>query len=127
MEFHELESQIEEFQIGIAALEKFRAHIQEGKEGGIFDAEDLKWVDDELSSKRAQYQEMAEELRNKRYLYDNSITKLEQVLESRKQIIETADNETDALKNNPTLLSLFARKNAQLIQMLENAKEDFNK
>lgn len=125
--FQELENSVKECALNIAALEKFRSHIHEGKECGIFDAEDLKWVDDELTEKRAHYQDMNNELRNKRYLYDNSITKLEQVLNDRKIIIEAAENETNVLQNNPTLLQLFARKNAQLIQMLEHAKDDFNK
>ena len=122
--FIDLQKKIQEYNDTIEAVEKFFLCIEEGKKEGIFDDQDIGWIEDDLKCLRDQRLQKETEYKKRKELYDNSVVKLEDVLERRKILIEEADQQTGVFNMRPELLKKFAQKRATLMKIVDQGKQD---
>lgn len=122
--FSKLKQEISECQTLIQSVQSFRQYIEHGLKDGIFDQEDLDWVEADLKELSATKEKKEQELVSKENIYKNSVLKLEEILERRTDAIEQAEQSTRALSMRPDLLKHFAKKRAHLMMMVDKGKQE---
>ena len=122
--FDTLKLEITEYIHLIEAVQKFSAYIARGHQEGIFDDQDLSWVEDDLKKLMTEKNKKEIEYQKRKEIYENSVVKLEKVLEKRKKIIEEANQQTHVFDFRPDLLKNFAQKRAALTKIIEQGKKD---
>lgn len=90
----------------------------------IFDEEDMQTIESRIQKFTAQYEAIQKELDYKRQLYNETVLKLENILDVRQKVLEEADVKLKILETDEELLNYFARKQAELKTVLENTKRD---
>lgn len=122
--FQSLRQEIAECTERVQAVQAFRQYIEAGVRDGVFDQEDLAWINQDLAQLTAEKEQREQELQRKETLYRNSVQKLEVILEQRRGVIEEAERHTQALRLRPHLLQQFAKKRAHLMLMVDQGKKD---
>jgi hypothetical protein len=122
--FANLKKEIVEYNTLVQSVQSFKEHIEHGMKEGIFDKEDMEWIDSDLKQLQLNKQQKEQELLAKENIYKNSVLKLEEILDRRKTAIEVAEQSTRALSLRPELLKNFAKKRAHLMMMVDKGKKD---
>lgn len=122
--FSNLKKEIHEYNTLVQSVQAFREHVEHGMRDGIFDKEDMEWIESDLKQLQFNKQQKEQELLAKEDIYKNSVLKLEEILDRRKNAIEVAEQSTHALSLRPDLLKNFAKKRAQLMMMVDKGKKD---
>jgi flavin-dependent dehydrogenase len=122
--FVNLKQEIIEYHTLVQSVQAFKQYIENGVKEGIFDREDMDWIESDLKELLIAKEKKEHELRQKEDLYKNSVLKLEDILARRKDAIEDAEKNTHALSLRPELLKHFAKKRAQLMLMVDKGKQD---
>lgn len=122
--FANLKREIDEYNTLVQSVQAFRQYVDHGLKDGIFDQEDMEWIDTDLKNLLLNKEKKEQELLSKENLYKNSVLKLEDILARRKDAIEVAEQNTHALSLRPELLKHFAKKRAQLMMMVDKGKQD---
>jgi len=122
--FTSLRQEIVEYQTLVQSVNSFKQYIEHGLNDGIFDQEDLEWINSDLSDIIQRKEQKEQELSQKEDLYKNSVLKLEAILDKRKEAIEQAEHNTHALSLRPRLLQNFAKKRAHLMMLVDKGKKD---
>jgi hypothetical protein len=122
--FANLKKEIQEYNTLVQSVQSFREHIEHGMKEGIFDKEDMDWIESDLKQLQLNKQQKEQELLAKEDIYKNSVLKLEEILDRRKNAIEVAEQSTHALSLRPDLLKNFAKKRAHLMMMVDKGKKD---
>lgn len=125
--FAKLNQDIQQLDNTIHSVEQFLQHVAAGIPDGVFDDQDRIWVEDDLKRLRAERQAKDADRQNRQEIYEQSVLKLERILNQRKQIIEDADRQTDVFRMRPELLKKFAQKRATLMKLVEQGKKDLQK
>ena len=120
--FAKLQAEIDEYDRELKAVKKFHATVKKNQESGLFDDQDIKWIDADIEDMEEKRRVRVEEYNRRKDLYENSIVKMEKILEQRKNIIEEVDSESNVFQNRPELLKKFAEKRATLIKTVKQAK-----
>jgi chromosome segregation ATPase len=118
-----LNAQIAKLDHILHALLQCRRQLEQATSEGCFDAQDLEWVDDQI----AVYEQQKKAIHDKIETYERSVVKMEEILTKRRDILEQVDRETNLFTDCPELLKKFAQKSANLINMINKAKEDLQK
>jgi len=105
------------------SLKQFRTIIKTHQSEGLFDDEDLKWVDDDINSLSEEIANLQIDYQNRKEIYDNSIVRLEHILNHRKKVIEEAEESLNIFHHRPHLLKKFSQKHVVLIKTIEQAKD----
>lgn len=119
-----LKEHINKLNTKIKSLAHFKELLLNSKNQGVFDSEDIGWVDKDISHLIKERDQFQDEYNRREDLYENNIIKLESILTKRKKIIETAQNKYNIFKECPELLQLFAKKRAQLIKTIDQTKKE---
>ena len=122
--FQALRQEIAQCHERVHAVQAFRQHIEAGVRDGIFDQEDLEWLNRDLTQLLEEKEQRERELAHKEHMYKNSVQKLEVILEKRRDVIEQAERDTQALTLRPHLLQQFAKKRAHLMMLVDQGKKD---
>ena len=122
--FANLKKEIIEYNTLVQSVQSFKEHIEHGMKEGIFDKEDMEWIESDLKQLQLNKQQKEQELLAKENIYKNSVLKLEEILDRRKNAIEAAEQSTHALSLRPELLKNFAKKRAHLMMMVDKGKKD---
>jgi hypothetical protein len=122
--FRNLQHEIYEYNKVIESVQSFKAHIEQGLRDGVFDNQDIQWVEEDLKTLMEDKEKKEVEYNKRKEIYENSVLKLENILEKRKQIIEDADKNTHIFSNRKDLLKKFAHKSATLLKLIEQGKKD---
>lgn len=122
--FRALQDEIKEHQKIIKALELFRQKVTQGLKDGIFDDQDMQWIDDDLQHLLQEKEHKEKVFQQKREIYENSVLKLESILEKRRNVIEEVDSHTNIFSARPELLKKFAQKRATLMKIVDQGKKD---
>ena len=122
--FAHLKQEIQEYHALAQSVQSFKHYIENGMKEGIFDQEDMEWIDNDLKELLESKEKKEQELMSKETLYRNSVLKLEDILARRKNAIEEAESNTGALSLRPELLKHFAKKRAHLMTMIDVGKRD---
>ena len=122
--FTDLKKEIDEYKTLVQSVQSFKEHIEHGMKEGIFDKEDMEWIESDLKQLQLTKQQKEQELMAKEDIYKNSVLKLEEILDRRTNAIEAAEQTTHALSLRPELLKNFAKKRAQLMMMVDKGKKD---
>jgi DNA repair exonuclease SbcCD ATPase subunit len=122
--FKSLRQEIGEYQTLAQSINSFKQYIEHGLNDGIFDQEDLEWINSDLSDIIQRKEQKEQELIQKEDLYRNSVLKLEEILDKRTEAIEQAEQTTHALSLRPNLLQNFAKKRAHLMMLVDKGKKD---
>lgn len=125
--FVTLKREIHEITQLLQSVQSFRSYIERGIKDGTFDAEDLTWVEEDIRQLETSKKQKEQELIEKEQIYTNSVLKLEEILDRRKNIIESAEEQTHALSLRPNLLQNFAKKRAQLMKLIDQGRRDLQK
>lgn len=104
------------------SLKQFRTIIKTHQTEGLFDDEDLKWVEDDIEVLSAEISDLQADYQSRKEIYDNSIVRLERILNHRKKIIEDAEESLNIFNHRPHLLKKFSQKHVTLIKTIEQAK-----
>jgi len=124
--FHTLQVEIANYAHMIQSVQNLKRKIEDGMSEGVFDAEDLNWVDHDVQLLCNQKTQKEHEYQQKMQIYQTSVLKLEQIIDKRKQILESADQQWKVFDNRPNLLQNFAQKNASLVKLIEQGKKELN-
>lgn len=122
--FSRLESEINHYNSLLESVAHFKEQVESGLRQGIFDNQDLEWIETDVQRLIKERDERVKEYERRKNLYDNSIVKMEDILNRRKEIIEETDKKYGVFKQRPELLKLFAQKRASLIRTVEQAKNE---
>jgi conjugal transfer/entry exclusion protein len=122
--FGQLQKEIDYYHNMLQNVTKFRNMIQQKSSDGLFDEQDISWVDADIKELEKELQQRTAQFDKRKHLYENSILRLENILQQRKGVIETADNECQVLSDRSGLLEKFAQKRATLIKTVEQAKHE---
>ena len=107
--FVELKKEITYYETLLEKVTKFKVMIQNNASNGLFDDQDIGWIDDDIKTLTAELNKRVEEFESRKNFYENSIVRFEDILDQRKNIIESADAECQVLSNRPELLEKFAQ------------------
>lgn len=122
--FRDQRAKLQEYDETLGSLQIFKQHIDLGHQQGIFDEEEINWIDAE-NKRICELKIICEtDLLQKEDLYTNSILKLEQLLEKRRIAIEEAEKEASVFTKCPHLLQQFAEKRAKLMKLVEKGKAE---
>lgn len=120
--FSKLQEEIEEYDRKLESTKRFLSIIKKNQEAGLFDDQDAGWLEEDIADLEEKKRVRVEEYTRRRELYENSIVKMEKILEKRKRIIEDENGHSNVLQNRPDLLKKFAEKRATLIKTIKQAK-----
>jgi hypothetical protein len=122
--FNNLHLEIQEYNNIIDSVQKFSTYIEHGRKEGIFDDQDMEWIEEDLKKLKTEKDKKEQEYKKRKEIYENSVVKLEAVLEKRKKTIEDADRNTGVFNARPDLLKKFAQKRAILMKIIETGKKE---
>lgn len=122
--FKTLKTDIEECTKVIHAVEEFKKYVETGLKDGIFDQQDMQWIEEDLKALVADKTHKETEYLKRKEIYEKSVLSLQNILDQRRKIIETADEQTEVFRSRPHLLKKFAQKSATLMKMVEQGKKD---
>lgn len=125
--FAHLKQEIQEYHALVQSVHVLKQYVETGMQEGIFDREDMEWIDADIKGLLELKEKKTQELVAKETLYRNSIVKLENMLTQRDQIIKKADQDTNVLSLRPDLLRRFAKKRAHLMTIVDAGKRDLQK
>ena len=122
--FAVLQQEITTYSEMLKSVLHFKEVIVNGQRDGLFDDQDLAWLEKDIEDLSRKREERLREFEKRKDLYENSIVRLEDILDKRKAIIEEADQSLHVFQNRPDLLQKFAQKRAVLIKTVEQAKTE---
>jgi hypothetical protein len=93
----------------------------EGK--SCFDQEDLTLVDNEIKLLSKQLDCLRREWRHKNHMYNETLVNMETMLQTREQILNDVNTETELFSLHPNLTHQFATKQAELVKSMNHLRE----
>jgi chromosome segregation ATPase len=124
--FKHLQDEIQNYDVLCHSVQTFKQYIEQGVEEGIFDQQDIQWLDEDLLNLKREKEEKEHNLKLKKETYNGSVTKLEHILKRRTQLIEEADKVSQMFRFRPNLLKKFAQKRVTLMKIVEQGKQDLH-
>lgn len=122
--FLDLHKEIQNYNNVIQTIQQFKSYIEQNLNDGIFDEEELKWINEDLENMTEIRDKKESEYLKKKEIYETNVLRLENILNKRKQIIDEADSKTGVFNIRPELLKKFAQKRALLMKMVDQGKRD---
>ena len=122
--FLDLHKEIQNYNSVIQTIQQFKSYIEKNLNDGIFDEEELKWINEDLENVTEIRDKKESEYFKKKEIYETNVLRLENILNKRKQIIDEADSKTGVFNIRPELLKKFAQKRALLMKMVDQGKRD---
>jgi hypothetical protein len=120
--FTQLKREIKMYDDKLQALSRFRDMVVNSEREGLFDKEDMSWIEDDIENVRTERDKRQAEYERRKELYENSIVKMENILQKRKLVFDQADSKFGVLQQRPDLLKKFAEKQATLMTTVKQAK-----
>lgn len=115
-------SRIEALQKDIQGLQALQhMYMTDGK--AAFDKEDWQAVQEQIVAKQAKLKRYETKMLEQVKIYNSNILGLHQILKTRKEVLDRADDATKVLTNNPKLLDVLADKQLELERILEKTKQ----
>jgi mevalonate kinase len=119
--FVAFDAQIESLNQSLHGLNVLIERIR--KNPTAFDEEDQRIVKTKIE-KYEQEKKMLQNERSKREsMYDKTVKRMEQALQTRLVVLQDTDSETQVLERHPELMELFVQKQTQLTEMLQIMKD----
>ena len=119
-----LKKRIEQKQTLLHNLVEFRSIVQKSQDEGLFDRQDIEWVE-EIQRLENEIQDLDRLYKKKKHLYHHSIVHLEDILQRRKQILDEADQRLHVFSQCPRLLKQFSQKHVTLMKTVDQMKYTF--
>lgn len=111
----------------IEVLEKLLATIQAKNFAAFFDAQDVEWVREDLESQRRELAEITEIWKHTYSIYSDTYLGLSKTLETRQDILNRINEETDLFAHRPMLIDKFAQKQAEFAEMMDICRDKIRK
>ena len=122
---HSLKKRIQQKQTLRKNLVEFHDIIHQNQTEGLFDREDIEWIQQEIHRVEKEVQELECVYQKKKHLYTNSIAHLEHILQRRKRVLDQADQKLNIFAQCPYMLKKFSQKHVILMKTVNQMKHTF--
>lgn len=104
------------------ALQRLRENMTHPNHVHCFDKEDLTWVDKDIADISKELAEYQKEFNEKSNLYNRTLADMQKTLQTRVEILNSVDEETNLCKLRPALVKMFAEKQCELLKSMEECR-----
>lgn len=118
--FNELTLQLEKLNGQVEDLELLQTSMKQC--GEAFDTEDYQKVASKIKLLDSQRITVSNELQKRQHLYSHTVQKMEEALNTRMNLLESLDSQTQVLETHPELMTHFSSKQATLTDILQKMK-----
>lgn len=107
----------------IKALQFLKSMLKSNNVSAYFDEEDRQWVEEDLAKQMEELRKLNQIWKETTSVYQNTLLKLATTIETRQTILSYADEKTNVFSQRPQLVEHFAKKQADLTDLMNQCKE----